>query len=179
MKKFTYILLAIIIIAVAITTIKHQKVIAPVACSQEAKICPDGSAVGRIGPMCEFSACPIGTSSAATTLDDLIRVNLPLQNAKITSPLMITGEARGSWFFEASFPVTLVDWDGLIIGQGVAQAKGDWMTADFVPFEARITFDKPPYVGEQSKRGAIILRNDNPSGQASTSKSIEIPIVFQ
>ena len=30
----------------------------PVACTQEAKICPDGSSVGRTGPKCEFAACP-------------------------------------------------------------------------------------------------------------------------
>jgi hypothetical protein len=30
----------------------------PVACTQEAKICPDGSSVGRIGPNCEFTECP-------------------------------------------------------------------------------------------------------------------------
>ena len=29
-----------------------------VACTLEAKICPDGSAVGRQGPNCEFAACP-------------------------------------------------------------------------------------------------------------------------
>ena len=29
-----------------------------VACTLEAKICPDGSAVGRIGPNCEFAPCP-------------------------------------------------------------------------------------------------------------------------
>lgn len=30
----------------------------PVACTQEAKICPDGSSVGRTGPNCEFAVCP-------------------------------------------------------------------------------------------------------------------------
>ncbi len=30
----------------------------PVACTQEAKLCPDGSAVGRTGPNCEFAECP-------------------------------------------------------------------------------------------------------------------------
>lgn len=29
-----------------------------VACTMEAKMCPDGSYVGRSGPKCEFSACP-------------------------------------------------------------------------------------------------------------------------
>ena len=30
----------------------------PVACTMEAKMCPDGSYVGRAGPDCEFEACP-------------------------------------------------------------------------------------------------------------------------
>lgn len=29
-----------------------------IACTQEAKLCPDGSAVGRTGPNCEFAPCP-------------------------------------------------------------------------------------------------------------------------
>lgn len=31
-----------------------------VACTAEAKICPDGTAVGRVGPDCEFAPCPGG-----------------------------------------------------------------------------------------------------------------------
>jgi len=31
----------------------------PVACTMEAKICPDGSSVGRTGPNCEFTPCPL------------------------------------------------------------------------------------------------------------------------
>ena len=30
-----------------------------VACTMEAKQCPDGSYVGRSGPLCEFAACPV------------------------------------------------------------------------------------------------------------------------
>ncbi|TFG35497.1 MAG: hypothetical protein E4H47_01355 [Parcubacteria group bacterium] len=33
-----------------------------VACTMEAKLCPDGSAVGRTGPDCEFASCPENTS---------------------------------------------------------------------------------------------------------------------
>ena len=29
-----------------------------VSCTMEARICPDGSAVGREGPNCEFPECP-------------------------------------------------------------------------------------------------------------------------
>lgn len=37
----------------------------PIACTQEAKQCPDGSYVGRTGPNCEFAECSI--SSLGTT----------------------------------------------------------------------------------------------------------------
>jgi len=30
-----------------------------VACTQDAKLCADGSSVGRSGPSCEFKACPV------------------------------------------------------------------------------------------------------------------------
>ncbi|MFH1990480.1 MAG: hypothetical protein ABIJ19_01330, partial [Patescibacteria group bacterium] len=32
--------------------------------------------------------------------DDLIRLDTPRPNQAIQSPLVITGEARGTWFFE-------------------------------------------------------------------------------
>ena len=41
--------------------VTSMKIIVPpkmTACTQEAKICPDGSAVGRTGPNCAFATCP-------------------------------------------------------------------------------------------------------------------------
>ncbi|HEX7017538.1 MAG TPA: hypothetical protein VF209_01365 [Patescibacteria group bacterium] len=34
-----------------------------VACTMDAKVCPDGSSVGRSGPNCEFAACPSETEN--------------------------------------------------------------------------------------------------------------------
>jgi hypothetical protein len=44
----------------------------PVACSQEALQCPDGSSVGRTGPNCEFAACPgpVGCTEEAKQCPD-------------------------------------------------------------------------------------------------------------
>jgi len=38
---------------------KYSSEPSPVACTLEAKLCPDGSAVGRTGPKCEFAECPV------------------------------------------------------------------------------------------------------------------------
>ena len=107
---------------------------------------------------------------------NLIRLDNPRPNQIIQSPLTIKGEARGYWFFEASFPVILTNWDGLIIAQGIATAKGEWMTTEFVPFEATLQFivDRNTY----SNRGFLILRKDNPSGLPEHDDALEIPIVF-
>jgi Leucine-rich repeat (LRR) protein len=40
-----------------------------VACTQEAKICPDGTAVGRSGPNCEFAACPAAKPTGGKVLN--------------------------------------------------------------------------------------------------------------
>ena len=40
-------------------------------CTMEAKICPDGTAVGRIGPSCEFAPCPKDTLSPTPTINSM------------------------------------------------------------------------------------------------------------
>ena len=40
----------------------------PTACTEEAKVCPDGSTVGRTGPNCEFTQCPNQTAQPSITI---------------------------------------------------------------------------------------------------------------
>ncbi len=108
---------------------------------------------------------------------DLIAVSLPPANGMVASPMTVRGEARGQWYFEASFPITVVDWDGVIIGEGYAEAQGDWMTTEYVPFEGTITFTVPkdtPY-----RRGAVIFKKDNPSGLPEHDDAFELPVLFE
>ncbi|MDO8552641.1 MAG: Gmad2 immunoglobulin-like domain-containing protein [bacterium] len=118
------------------------------------------------------------TESLGNTIEktNLIRLYAPLPNGVIESPLAITGEARGNWFFEASFPIVLTDWDGRIIAQTIATAQGEWMTTDFVPFEATLTFT--PIVNAYSNRGSLILQKDNPSGLPENDDALEIPVII-
>jgi hypothetical protein len=141
-----------------------------VACTQEAKLCPDGSSVGRMPPSCEFAPCPPG----APDKSDLIRVTTPKPGDLVTSPIAITGEARGTWYFEASFPVKLLDADGNEVAAFHAQALGDWMTTDFVPFSASL-----PFVTPKTATGTLVLQKDNPSGLPEHDDQITIPVRFR
>lgn len=114
----------------------------------------------------------------ATTIDpvfQMIEVTTPLQNTQIASPLVVTGRARGSWYFEASFPIELYDQNSTLIGQAIAQAQADWMTTDFVPFTATLTFPAQP----TGSMGTLILKKDNPSGDPQNDLNLILPIQFQ
>ncbi|MBI5913361.1 PQQ-dependent sugar dehydrogenase [Candidatus Azambacteria bacterium] len=105
---------------------------------------------------------------------DLIRVVAPGPGEAITSPITVKGEARGYWFFEASFPVKLFDGNGREIAVGIAQAEKEWMTTDFVPFSATLTFTKP-----STAAGTLVFEKDNPSGLPEHADALRIPVVFE
>lgn len=107
-------------------------------------------------------------------LYNLIRPVLPAAGSTITSPLTITGEARGTWYFEASFPVEILNASGQVIAQGPAQAQGEWMTEDFVPYSATLTF--PAQTPGSS--GTIVLKKDNPSGEPANDQQTTISVTF-
>jgi len=103
--------------------------------------------------------------------ETLIKVASPQSNQEIQSPFIVKGEARGYWFFEATFPIKLLDENGSIIMQTIAQAQGEWMTEDFVPFEALLTFSVP-----KNQKGTLVLEKDNPSGLLENADEIKIPV---
>lgn len=62
------------------------------ACTEEAKICPDGSAVGRTGPNCEFAECPI-TVTGPITLEARIGQEVSGLGVRIT-PTKVIQDSR-------------------------------------------------------------------------------------
>jgi len=116
---------------------------------------------------------PTPTPITTQQIDQQIFIDKIQDNQKIQSPLIITGSARGTWYFEASFPIKLIDQNGKLIATAIAQAQTDWMTTDFVPFKATLTFKKPT-----TQKGKIIFEKDNPSGLPQNSAQKEINIVF-
>lgn len=104
---------------------------------------------------------------------DLIRVDRPRPGEIVASPLSVSGQARGIWYFEANFPVQLLDGEGNTLTTVPAQADGDWMTEGFVPFTAKLIFQAP-----KTATGTLILMKDNPSGLPEHDAQIGIPVRF-
>lgn len=113
----------------------------------------------------------IGIITEPEEQSDLIHLETPLANQTISSPLIISGQARGSWFFEASFPIKLYDSNGELLGVAVAQSIGDWMTDNFVPFKAELDFNY-----SSSTEGVLVLEKDNPSGLPEYDDQLRIPV---
>lgn len=103
----------------------------------------------------------------------VIQVAGPLPNAVVASPLVVTGRARGTWYFEASFPVKLFDANNVELATGVAQAQGDWMTENFVPFTVTLVYPTPA-----TATGTLVLYKDNPSGLPENDASVSVPVTF-
>lgn len=64
----------------------------PQVCNQDAKVCPDGSSVGRIGADCHFAACPSPTATSAT-----IRTTLGQKMTGLgvtVTPMEVTEDSR-------------------------------------------------------------------------------------
>ena len=80
-----------------------------VTCTAEAKICPDGSAVGRGGSNCDFTPCPEVATSTATSTENSTSTNS-------TSTNMIY--QNGKYGFSLSLPET---WNGYISSSSVIE----------------------------------------------------------
>jgi len=100
MKKTLFILISLSFIVAACTPSSSPTVVqpelkndevSPVACTAEAKICPDGSAVGRVGPNCEFAACPQSKYQTIATTDVV----------GLSGPFTFSAQIPAGWKIEA------------------------------------------------------------------------------
>ena len=100
--------------------------------------------------------------------------------AKVTSPLVITGVADNSMYFEGVFPVELIV-DGKVIARGPAQQAGDrnWTDPGPVNFRAALEFE----VSKQTN-AELVLMEDMPepisddSDERSPARAMKIAVVL-
>ncbi|OGH67071.1 MAG: hypothetical protein A3B90_00585 [Candidatus Magasanikbacteria bacterium RIFCSPHIGHO2_02_FULL_41_13] len=116
---------------------------------------------------------PTSTSNNTISTSTIIQVTSPLSGQIISSPFTVQGQARGNWYFEASFPLKIVDANEKILAQKPIAAQGDWMTTDFVPFSTIVMFTTPT-----AQTGFVIFEKDNPSGLPQNAAQYRVPVQF-
>ncbi len=110
------------------------------------------------------------------TPNDIV-VTLPFPGAVTGKEFSVRGKARGYWFFEASFPVLLLDKDGKELAIGLANpepAGTEWMTTEFINFKADLAAPQT-YIGPAT----LILMRDNPSGLPENDAAVSFPITIE
>lgn len=115
----------------------------------------------------------VNKNESVGNVENEIKVNFPASGNIVASSLEVVGEAKGTWFFEGSFPAKLLDSNGKMIGEAPATALGEWMTTDMVPFRAILSAPEN-FIGPAT----VVLSADDPSGQKA-EKKIEIPITIE
>lgn len=119
------------------------------------------------------SSAPAHDISAVSVLSKKISVTSPAPHSSVDSHFIVEGQAPGSWYFEAVFPIQIRDSHNDVIGHASARAQSDWQTSKLVSFVAPVSIDN--YHGPAT----IILLRDNPSGLPENDDSISIPIIIK
>ena len=102
------------IIALILTLGCLQETPPQVVCTEDAKICPDGSSVGRIPPDCEFAPCP-GTSETPPPQ------HYPKTPTPTLQPVCKDGEVKNS-----TCP------DGVTVYTSENCVDGKWFTINYI-----------------------------------------------
>lgn len=105
------------------------------------------------------------------TTDD-ISLDQPSSGAAVSSPISLSGTARGPWFFEANAPVAVLSDIGEVVGSSFITAEGEWMSESFVPFSGEVTVSS--YTGPAT----LVLSKQNASGLPERAASLQIPITI-
>ncbi len=141
----------------------------------------------RLAALTATSTVPVVATTTATTSEvviyetalqyktDMFKTVSIVSGQTIPKGTKLTGEVRGNWYFEASFPVELRNASGTPFWTGIAQAQSDWMTVNFVPFSVVLSYT--PF-GTPTP-ATLVLKKDNPSGEPINDDELLIPIVVQ
>lgn len=85
-----------IVVAVLGGYLRTSQLLPPRGCTMEAKVCPDGSTVGRTGPNCEFAACPgTGTTTPAGPVTLTAQLNETVSGLGVSiTPTKVVEDSR-------------------------------------------------------------------------------------
>lgn len=102
-----------------------------------------------------------------------IKISKPSLGQEISSPLEISGQAPGSWFFEANLSLKLVNDANEILAEKNYMTSKNWMTQEMISFETQLEFGNP-----EANAGYLRIDKANPSGRPQNANQFFWPITF-
>lgn len=149
------------------------------ACAPEAKP-PETPVAEQTTPELMPQADVSDTQKYKPAPDGDITVKTPLAGARVTSPLIVEGQAINDWFFEGQFVAELA-FEGEVITQAPAMQSGDksWTDPGPVDFKAELTFTVT-----KEQNAELILSEDMPefideaNDIRGPARSVRIPVVL-
>jgi len=105
-------------------------------------------------PMNNGNATTTPPSATKPFESENVRIETPRSGARVAQTFTVTGEARGLWYFEASFPVQVRDANDNVLAT-------------------------VPISGGYSGPATLVLLKDNPSGLPEHDDSVSIPIIIE
>ena len=73
---------------------------------------------------------------------------------ELSGEILVEGEARGGWFFEAQLPIRITDEQGNVLGSSYGTALGDWQTDKMVKFSGKISYESNT-IGFKSRKTCV------------------------
>jgi hypothetical protein len=125
-----------------------------------------------------LAACspqPVPTAPLAAETADAVplttaTITTPEPNARITSPLVVSGRAPAGWFFENQIPVQLLDAQGAVIAQAPATPRINWTEPGDKDYDATLTFT----VTRETPATLVVMQDMPGEGEEPKQTRIEL-----
>jgi hypothetical protein len=116
----------------------------------------------------EEAAAPVATAPLT-----MATITTPAPNARVTSPLAVSGRAPAGWFFENQLPVQLLDAQGAVIAQAPATPRINWTEPGDKDYDAALTFT----VTAETPATLVVMQDMPGEGQEPKQTRIEVVLV--
>ncbi len=103
----------------------------------------------------------------------------PKPDAKVSSPVAVSGEAPAYWFFEGGAPVEVRDDTGKVLGKGIVRWKPAAATSGIavgmVPYSGKVKFKKP-----KTEAGSVVIGMERETtGARKSAEEVGIYVTFK
>ena len=109
----------------------------------------------------------------------IVYTEKPKPDAKVSSPIALSGEAPAYWFFEGGAPVEVRDENGKVLGKGTVRWKPAAATSGvavgMVPYAGKVKFKKP-----KTETGSVVIGMEREtSGARKSPEEVGIWVTFK